>query len=296
MAYAGERAMFEAYGRNKYTSTGVIQWMLNNAWPSMIWHLYDYYLDAGGGYYGTKKACEPLHVQYSYDDRGVYVVNSEYQPSGELEVAADVYDSELNKVSSQTATVVSAADSASKALTLSEDNHSGSALRFVELSLRDAEGRTISRNSYWVAAKLTEFDWSKTDYTHTPAIRHEDLTALRRLPKSEVEASLRAESDGTLAVRLRNPSNALAFQVSVDAVDAEGRDVGAMPWSDNYIELLPGETRVLTAKASPGKVASVVVSGWNIATKTLKPGTLKPARENSAMLHSAIPLHVPLAQ
>src|SRR6202522_1937598 len=44
MAYDGERAMFEAFSRNKYTSTGIIQWMLNNAWPSTIWHLYDYYL------------------------------------------------------------------------------------------------------------------------------------------------------------------------------------------------------------------------------------------------------------
>ena len=44
MAYEGLRAMFEAYGREKYTATGVIQWMLNDAWPSMIWHLYDYYL------------------------------------------------------------------------------------------------------------------------------------------------------------------------------------------------------------------------------------------------------------
>ena len=47
MEYDSERAMFEAYSKNKYDSTGVIQWMLNNAWPSMIWHLYDYYLDAG---------------------------------------------------------------------------------------------------------------------------------------------------------------------------------------------------------------------------------------------------------
>ena len=72
MAYEGERAMFEAFGRNKYTSTGVIQWMLNNAWPSMIWHLYDYYLRPGGSYFGAKKACEPLHVQYSTTtvDRG----------------------------------------------------------------------------------------------------------------------------------------------------------------------------------------------------------------------------------
>ena len=75
MDYEGERAMFEAYARNKFNSTGVIQWMLNNGWPSLIWHLYDYYLVPAGGYYGTKKATEPLHVLYSYNDRSVAVVS-----------------------------------------------------------------------------------------------------------------------------------------------------------------------------------------------------------------------------
>ena len=76
MTYDGQRAMFEAYGRNKYLSTGVIQWMLNNSWPSLIWHLYDYYLVPAGGYFGTKKALEPIHVQYDYDKHSVSVVNS----------------------------------------------------------------------------------------------------------------------------------------------------------------------------------------------------------------------------
>src|SRR5256886_10562966 len=75
MTYDGQRAMFEAYARNKYTATGIIQWMLNNAWPSLIWHLYDYYLLPGGGYYGTKKAFEPVHAMFSYDDRSIAVVN-----------------------------------------------------------------------------------------------------------------------------------------------------------------------------------------------------------------------------
>ena len=76
MDYEGERAMFEAFLRNKYNSTGVVQWMLNNAWPSIIWHLYDYYLVPGGGYYGTKKANEPMHVLYSYTiDRSPWSVN-----------------------------------------------------------------------------------------------------------------------------------------------------------------------------------------------------------------------------
>src|SRR5215475_10810579 len=93
-AYDGERAMFEAYGRNKYTSTGVIQWMLNNAWPSLIWHLYDYYLVPGGGYFGTKKAMEPLHVQYGYDDQGVAVVNDTYQERKGMKVRARIYSLE----------------------------------------------------------------------------------------------------------------------------------------------------------------------------------------------------------
>ena len=94
MAYDSERAMFEAYSRNKYSSTGVIQWMLNNAWPSLIWHLWDYYLQPAGGYYGVKKACEPLHVMYSYDDRSVAVVNSMYQPGLNLSVTAKLFDSQ----------------------------------------------------------------------------------------------------------------------------------------------------------------------------------------------------------
>ena len=130
-------------------------------------------------------------------------------------------------------------------------------------------------------SKLTEFDWSKTDYTHTPAISHEDLTALRQLPRAEVESSLQTEPDGTLIVHLKNPSKALAFQVNVDAVDAAGRDVSPLPWSDNYIELMPGESRILTAKPAAGEnEASVVVSGWNISS-----ATLRVASHDSALAH-----------
>ena len=274
--------MFEAYGRNKYTSTGVIQWMLNNAWPSMIWHLYDYYLDTGGGYYGAKKACEPVHVQYSYDDHSVYVVNSDYRTSGKLEVTAKLYDPNLKELFSQQITITADADVSVKALTIPEDKFSSAAqVQFVELSLKSAEGEVISRNFYWVPAKLTEFDWSKTDYTHTPAISHEDLAALRQLPKAAIESSLQMKSDGSVVVHLKNPSQALAFQVNVNAIDAAGHDVSPLPWSDNFIELMPGEARTLTAKlAAAATVDAVVVAGWNVPTSTLR------AQRSSAVVDS----------
>src|SRR5206468_5459669 len=118
LAYEGQRAMFEAYGRNKYTSTGVIQWMLNNAWPSMIWHLYDWFLRPGGGYYGTRKACEPLHVQFSYDDRSVVVVNDLPEAFPGLKVKAQLLDFGLKVRSRPEATVDVAADGVTRAFTL----------------------------------------------------------------------------------------------------------------------------------------------------------------------------------
>ena len=101
MNYEGIRAMFEAYSRNKYTSTGVIQWMLNNAWPSNIWHLYDYYLRPGGGYFGAKRAMESLHPLYSYDDHSVYVVNSRYRDARGLKLTTKVYNLDASEKFSQ---------------------------------------------------------------------------------------------------------------------------------------------------------------------------------------------------
>ena len=46
-------------------------------WPSLIWHLYDLQpSNLPAGYFGTKKANEPVHIMYAYDDRSIAVVNS----------------------------------------------------------------------------------------------------------------------------------------------------------------------------------------------------------------------------
>jgi len=273
MNYDTERAMFEAYGRNKYTSTGVIQWMLNNAWPSMIWHLYDYYLDTGGGYFGAKKACEPMHVQYSYNDHSVYVVNSTWQPSTGLTASARVYDGNLKELFSKESKLDVGPDSSTNVVTIPDSFLSAnSPITFVQLSLKNAAGQTISRNFYWLPAKLTTWDWPKTDYTHTPALEHEDLKALRTLPQARIEATAVKEAQG-IAVHLRNPSQTLAFQVSVSAVGLDSENIVPTLWSDNYIELMPGESVTLTTTLplhSPQKY-DVVVSSWNAPSITLHP-------------------------
>src|SRR3989442_13274047 len=139
MTYDGQRAMFEAYARNKYTSTGVIQWMLNNAWPSLIWHLYDYYLVPAGGYFGTKKACELIHVQYSYDDNPVAVINGTYETLKGAKMTAKNYNIDPKKKASRETTLDVGADSSTKAFDLPKPDGL-TPTYFLRLELRDAAG------------------------------------------------------------------------------------------------------------------------------------------------------------
>ena len=277
MEYDSERAMFEAYSKNKYASTGVIQWMLNNAWPSMTWHLYDYYLDSGAGYFAVKKACEPLHIQYSYDDLSIVVVNSTYASATKLHAGVRVYNLTGKEIYSAEAIVDAAADSAQRIFSIPEKLYQGSdRILFVDLTLADSAGTVVSRNFYWVPTTLTTFDWTKTDYTHTPAMRHEDLTALTSLPQSKVTA--RAEIESTprgreLRLHLSNSSVELAFQISAALRTSSGGLIAPVFWSDNWIELVPGESRTLTTLLPDTAPADFVIqiAGWNIAPETITP-------------------------
>jgi exo-1,4-beta-D-glucosaminidase len=283
MEYDSERAMFEAYSKNKYASTGVIQWMLNNAWPSMIWHLYDYYLDAGAGYFGTKKACEPLHIQYSYDDNSIVVVNSTYESVANLSTNVRVYNLMGKEIYSDQAVANTAADSAQRVFSIPDSLYQGSdRILFIDLTLVDVKGAIVSRNFYWVPTTLTSFDWTKTEYTHTPAARHEDLNALANLPPAKVAAH--AEITDTpngreLRLHIDNNSAVLAFQISAAIRTQSGGLIAPVFWSDNWIELVPGESRTLTALlpgTAPGDPI-VQLTGWNIASETISPTVVNAA-------------------
>ena len=271
MAYEGHRAMFEAYGRNKYTSTGVIQWMLNNAWPGLIWHLYDWYLRPGGGYFGAKKANELLHVQYSYDDRSVAIVNSYYKGFAGLKVSAKVYNVDMSVKFAKEATAEVGADGVTRAFTIPEIAGL-SRTYFVGLTLADAQGKEVSRNFYWLSTKAETLDWAKSNWYVTPTTSYADYTALEGLPKVKLE--VRSENQGTgndrtTVVTVTNPGPGLAFGVRLKVDKGQGgEEVLPVLWEDNYFELLPGETRKVAASYRArdlGRATAVVeAEGWNL--------------------------------
>ena len=287
MTYDAERAMFEAYTRNRYTSTGVIQWMLNNAWPSLFWHLYDYYLQPAGGYFGTKKACEPLHVQYSYDDRSVVVSNSLYDTYPGISVEAELYDLDLRSQFSKQMKLDLDSDSVRRVFTIPPlPADSSSPVYFLRLTLHDSAGRLVSSNFYWLPRKPAIIQWSKTQYfgddtsgssIFTPASPYDDLTALNQLPRVRLEAAAAIERDDAgsrVRVTLKNPSQHLAFQVHL-GIRNKNEDAEILPvlWDDNYLELMPGESRDITARYLTANALDgppeLIVAGWNIEPTAL---------------------------
>ncbi|MGA2856794.1 MAG: sugar-binding domain-containing protein [Candidatus Sulfotelmatobacter sp.] len=269
--YEGVRAMYEAYSRNKYEATGVIQWMLNNAWPSMIWHLYDYYLRPGGGYFGAKRAMEPLHPVYGYDDHSIWVVSSQYDDAKALKLTTKIYNLDMTEKFSQQNTVDAPADSTNKIFTL-PDIQDLSPTYFVMLRFEDAAGKLVGSNLYWLSTKPETLDWAKTTWYMTPTESYADFTALSQLPKVKLKVSNRTEHRGEEAithVTLENPSKNLAFFVRLKVNKGpKGEEILPVVWEDNYISLLPGEKRDVTATYRASELGTakpaVEVGGWNV--------------------------------
>jgi exo-1,4-beta-D-glucosaminidase len=271
MTYEGERAMFEAYRRNQYVSTGVIQWMFNNAWPSIYWHLFDWYLRPGGGYFGAKKANEPVHVLFSYDDRSVAVVNSNRTrtPVHGVRLRARILGLDGAETFARDTVIDVPADSSMRVFFLPKPAGIAGAY-FADLRLTAPDGSPLSTNFYWLSTRPDILADTSTWYM-TPVKSYADYTALRSMPQAAVNATARFSSSGgtgTARVTLKNPSRSIAFFLRLRVTGHGDEEALPVLWEDNYLSLLPGETRVVTAKYNVRDLRSapprVVVTGWNV--------------------------------
>jgi len=276
MNYESMRAELEAFGRNKYVSTGVITWQFNSAWPSLIWQHYDYSLRPGGSYFGAKKACEPLHVQYSYNESSIYVVNSRYESFNDLKVSAKVYNWDMTEKYSNTATIDVGPDSSNYVFTIPALVDLTTTY-FLALKLEDSLGSVISSNFYWLSTKPDVLNYARTTWYYTPQSAFADFTDLAKLPLVDLNVAYEIENTGeslVAHVTIENPTDDLAFFIHVAVTKGPGgRDVLPILWDNNYFSLLPGESKevhgTFAAKDLNGAVPAVKVDGWNILPVTI---------------------------
>jgi exo-1,4-beta-D-glucosaminidase len=175
MSYEAARGQFEAFGANAYdpatetgTATGTIFWMLNNAWPTIHWNLYDYYMKPAGSYFGAKKANEPVHVLWDYNTNKVKVFNSTLNSYAGMQVSAAVYNiPDLTQQYSNQMTLDVPADVSTEAFTIPAISGL-STTYFIRLQLKDSSGNLVSNNLYWYSTQPDVLDYPNSDWYITP--------------------------------------------------------------------------------------------------------------------------------
>jgi exo-1,4-beta-D-glucosaminidase len=277
--YDNTRAQFEAFNAHRNAanpSTGVIYWMLNNAWPSLHWHLYDYFMNPAGAYFGAKKANEPLHIQYAYDTHAIVLVNQTSAAEHGLQAHIRVRNLDGSvRYERRLQDIELAGDGTRQVATLPAVSGL-SRTWFIELELASAGGKPISRNVYWLSTQPDKMDWTHSNWYLTPLTQYADLTALQSLPtaSSEVRATMqRAGTEEEVTVTLTLPASARTvalFQHVSIRRSANGELALPILWSDNDVTLWPGESVTLTARyAAQGTASPVVeVSGWNVPARS----------------------------
>ena len=269
--YEGMRAMFEAFVANKHEATGVIQWMYNSAWPKLWWQLYDYYLQPNGAFYGARKAGEPVHLIYNYGNREIVAANSTSTPSPKLKATIRLLDSGLRDIVAKTVDFGLLADEV-KTIDVLQLPAGPSKVYFLDLRIFKEKNQLVDANFYCLSAKPETLDQANAEWYVTPVKDYADFTALASLKPVAVKLRSKFDKDGPstkVSVELENPSDDLALMVEIRVVrEATGEPVLPVYLDDNYITLLPKETRKISGLFSTedllGETAAVRIRGWNV--------------------------------
>ena len=267
--YEAFRAMYE--GRNAqlfHPTTAVITWMSNPAQPSFVWQLYHYDLEPMSSYFAVMHASEMVHIQFNEANGEVQVINNKPEPVTDAVARVAVYNLDGSLAYEHVTKVTAAPDAATNLgtdLGPVDFPANPSAVHFLKLELRDAKGELLSSNFYWLG---------------TPD-HLDDLTALNKLPMVALTAKVE-EPQGKIAgrrlleVTLHNPTNNLAVMAHVQLRRERGARVLPVFYSDNYISLVPGETRAIEIEAAErdfnGENALILLDGWNV---TVEPASFK---------------------
>ncbi|KAI9038410.1 putative glycosyl hydrolase [Aspergillus affinis] len=276
MDYEATRAEFEGFAMRQNASrpaTGVVYWMLNSAWPSLHWQLFDYYLRPAGAYFGTKTGARMEHVAFDYTGGGVYLINHLLGKKGDMTriVQVDLVDRDGGYIWGQnvtTQTVPNASKMVAKVGGLKKIR----GVAFLRLILRDGDA-VLSRNVYWLSAKSDVLDWDNSNWYTTPTKQFAEFTALGRMPTAKVKTSTQQLSAknglNKIEVTMANESPVPAVFLHLAALGPATREeIAPVYWSDNYVTLFPREKMKLTVEVNSTEWL-IMLTGNNVDSLVL---------------------------
>ncbi|HEY8782192.1 MAG TPA: sugar-binding domain-containing protein [Mucilaginibacter sp.] len=258
MNAVGYQGIFEAAGHKLNETGGVMLWKLNAALPSVVWQIYDWYLEPNAGYYAMQNACEPVHIQFNQDDSTAAVINRTHHATGVLTAKADVYDIDSKLINSfKVNHVVLNETGAQEVIKLKDILIANKGVSFVVLNLTNALGKTVSHNVYWLSPG-------------------DDFTGFNNMTGTKVHVKvLKAEkgaSENKWTLQFSNNTDKLAFFIRPQLMK-NGEEIMPSYWTGNYFTLAPHESTTVSVSAPIAKLGkeqpTVLVEGWNIEKQVI---------------------------
>lgn len=265
------KAMFEGWNYNLWnTATGLLYWMSQAAYPSHLWQTYDYYYDMTGIYWGSKKACEPTHIQWNSYNSDVTIVNTTHNDLSGMRVEVETYKMNGVKYAEASGTYSNLTVGANQTLNICNMNTLDgvrtsklsaipSTMFFLRIKLYDADGKLVSQNFYWK---------NRMQDSHV-------YTNLNTIPEAGVSCevlSSTTDENGQchIKARLNNPATSVAFAVRMRLVDENGKRILPVIMDENYVTLMPGESQYVDMEFDSSLISGstkILVKQYNYPEK-----------------------------
>ena len=248
----GYQGIFESVNHKINETGGVMLWKLNAAFPSVIWQIYDWYLEPNAGYFLMQNACEPVHIQLNLNDSTVALINRGQNPTTNLFLETKVFNMDSKLIFSKLEPGSSLPVSAKEFVPLASILKKSKGINFIILNLKNEKGNIISHNSYQLSP---ENNFTKL---------HE-LKPVRLL--TQVISTIKNVQNLILNLQIENPTDQIAFFIRPQLMVSQ-EEVLPSFWSASYFTLAPHERIKVEVRAGldilKGKKPSLKVSGWNV--------------------------------
>jgi hypothetical protein len=235
-------------------------WKLNAAFPSVVWQVYDWYLQTNAGYYFMQNACEPLHIQLNLSNLKVTVLNRKYKSATGLTATVQVFDIDSRSLFKEEAWFSMGSSEVKETTSVETVLKNSKGVAFVVLNLKDASGKIVSHNAYWLS--------QDNDYKSLNNLAKTSLTATSvRLDKGK--------GDPKWSLKVTNNTGKMAFFIRPRLM-INDEEILPCYWSGSYFSLAPGESTEVTVSCpgnlAEGKKPVIRIEGWNTEELTIASG------------------------
>ncbi len=246
--YESAKAIFECLQSNQ--GSGLLIWMSQSAWPSMICQLYDHYFEYTASFFAVKEACRPVHILWNASDNQIYIANNTTSDLKNATAKAVIFDANGKEIWVKTFTT--SINSATAKTCFELENPASDKVNFLKLEL-SSKGKTIDENFYWLENKAG------------------NCLDLDDLPKTKVSVKLNIEhKDGFCIAKiyLKNESSSVSLLNKIKVKDKNtGESIVPVFFDNDYVSLLPDEEKAITMKINEkvlaDKISEIYLEGWN---------------------------------